>query len=147
MINHRSILIVLSIIVSLAAVLFATINFHLPSTLTGATPATGMGGIRGRISNFLALWPKMPPIRVYAASFHGDSKGGGIYVLEPSLDPQAKIEAGGLFQINNVSPGAYVLIIGPNPDEAVVVREGDNVRIIQVLANQVTDIGIVELTR
>lgn len=111
---------------------------------TRISPEAGYGGITGEIKNAFSIWQGRV-INVYAAEFHGDPDGKGVYILEPSLHPHARLEAHGFFQLNNVLPGAYVLVVGPNPDEALVIRKQDRPWVIRVLANQIIDMGSIIL--
>ena len=79
-------------------------------------------------------WPG-EEITVYAASFAAVEGGGGMYTLEPYLAPQAVAGADGSFTINNIPPGDYVLVVGPEPARAkLVVDEVDKSRIFNVTA-------------
>lgn len=116
-------------------------------TSTAAPLAPGLGGLRGQVSNVSELWGKKE-VYAYAAPFFGDaSKGEGIFALQPALHPSTRLGKDGLFLLINVQPGFYVVVIGPTPQEALAVRGEGNVRIFQVFADQIADLGSIELSR
>ena len=114
-------------------------------TPTNIQPAVGMGGLRGTVLNSKELWKDRNKIYVFAAPFTGDDKGQGIYVLEPSIHPHTELDASGLFQLTDMPPGKYVLVIGPSPEEALVYKDGEKARVIDVPEGEVTDIGEITL--
>lgn len=90
-------------------------------------PSAGKGGLAGQVEQAAALWPD-DELTVYAAPFTpvNDAGDEGFYVLEPNVHPHAPVEAGGYFQINEIEPGAYVLVVGPNPRESRLVINPQN---------------------
>jgi hypothetical protein len=115
------------------------------STPTRIVPEAGQGGLTGQIEQAASLWPKQPVI-IYAATFKGDESSGGVYVLEPSLYPQTTLAADGSFQLNNLAPGRYVLVAGPDAEDArAVVDAKQQARVIEVKANAVLELGKLEL--
>ncbi len=96
------------------------------------TQEAGKGAISGKIPNAAERWPD-EPLTAYAASFAPVKGGGGMFTLEPYKAPQATLSADGSFFINNVPPGDYVLIIGPEPARAKpVVGDADQARVFTV---------------
>lgn len=120
-------------------------QFNALPTPTLIEPKQGTGGMRGVIDNIEAFWQKRT-VYVFAAEYVGNEQGEGIYVLEPSIHPYTTVEAGGFFQINNMPPGEYVLVIGPSPEEAITVRRDAKAVIYKVAAGDVTDIGSIHLS-
>jgi hypothetical protein len=114
-------------------------------TPTKIQPASGMGGMSGTVLNSKELWKDRNDIYVFAAPFTGDDQGQGIYVLEPSIHPHTELDANGLFQMADMPPGKYVLVIGPSPEEALVFKDGDKTRVIDVPEGEVTDVGEITL--
>jgi hypothetical protein len=117
------------------------------ATETGHAPIptpileSGKGGVVGKVVLEGARWEDA---RVFLAPFyHVGDDGKGFYLLEPSVHPQAPLRAGGFFQIADVAPGYYVMVIvvGLDPLAGVVVKAGSEPRIIQVLADEVLDVG------
>ncbi len=114
------------------------------ATPTTITPRQGLGGIRGTIQDANGIWGERT-IHSFAARFYPTSPGNGFYVLEPALDPSVALEPDGLFQLNDLNPGSYVLVIGPTPEEGIAVRDQNQPKVVQVLADQITDLGVIEL--
>jgi hypothetical protein len=114
------------------------------ATPTTITPRQGLGGIRGMIQDAQSIWTEKI-IRAYAARFYAASPGNGFYLLEPALDASIALDEDGFFQLNNLNPGSYVIVIGPEAENAIVVRDSNQPRVIQVPANQVIDLGTIEL--
>lgn len=114
-------------------------------TPTTIQPAEGTGGLKGVILNAGDLWKDRTTIYVFAAGFSGDDQGQGIYVLEPSIHPHTEMESGGLFQLDDMPPGKYVLVVGPSPEEALVFKDGEKARVIAVPADEVVDVGEITL--
>ena len=112
---------------------------------THIVPAAGQGGVTGQIEQAAKLWPEQPVI-VYAATYRGDESSGGIYVLEPSLYPQTTLGADGSFQLNNLAPGRYVFVAGPDAEDArAVIDAKQQARVIEVKPNAVIELGKLEL--
>jgi len=122
----------------------ATGNVNLSVLPTSITPAQGTGGMKGVIGNITNFW-QGGTVYVFAAEYHGDENGKGIYVLEPSIHPYTTVDVGGIFQINDMPVGEYVLVVGPSPEEAIVVRHNGNAKIFKVAVNKVTDAGSITL--
>lgn len=98
------------------------------------TQEAGKGAIAGKIVHAAERWPD-EPLTAYAASFAPVDGGGGMFTLEPYKAPQATLAADGSFVINNVPPGNYVLIIGPEPSRSKpVVDDADQARVFTVEA-------------
>jgi hypothetical protein len=92
-----------------------------------STPSSGFS-LYGTIESIPETWSGRE-IDVYAALFQGDVSGEGYYVLEPDLYPHASMEKNGRFVISELSPGTYILLAGPSPEEALrlVNETGDQV--------------------
>ena len=119
----------------------------VPSLPTRIVPAAGLAGVTGQVLQAAALWPGQPVI-LYAATFKGDVKSGGIYVLEPSIYPQTTLAADGSFQLNDLAPGSYVFVAGPDAEDArAVVDDKGTARVFEVKPNQVLELGKLELAR
>lgn len=108
----------------------------------------GKGAIRGRLSveSLPGSW-KGRELRVYACPFLGPSDEEGFYVLEPSLHPSAIVNPEGSFYLFNLLPGAYVIVVGPTPEEAIAFQESGLTKVFHIQAGQVVDLGEVVLTR
>jgi len=115
------------------------------SNATRIVPAAGQGGVTGQIEQAAGLWPKLPVI-VYAATYKGEESAGGFYILEPSLYPQTTLAADGSFQLNNLAPGSYVFVAGPDAEDArAVIDANQQPRVIEVKPNAVLELGKLEL--
>lgn len=124
-----------------------TINSPLAEpTLSLVTPTEDAGIIQGRLKMNALPWQKSD-LYIYAAPFVSNEPNGdeGFFMLEPSIHPSAQVAASGMFQIVNVSPGAYVLVIGPTPESAMALQESGHPRIVRLEANQILDLGEVSL--
>jgi hypothetical protein len=110
-------------------------------TPTTIQPAAGMGGLRGKLLNTADLWKNIKTIYIFAAEFHGDDQGKGVFFLEPSIHPHTVMDADGVFQINDMPPGDYVILAGPNPEEAISIKIDDVAEVFRVSEGEVIDIG------
>lgn len=112
---------------------------------TQPAPQAGTASITGRIVSQPGNW-RGQEIRVYAAPFYsGDDEGEGFFVLEPSIHPSALVDYKGAFKVVGVPPEKYVIVIGPSPEKAVAVQEGDQPKIFELSADQVLDLGDLNL--
>jgi len=141
--NERMLLVSLGLLAGLAGLCSACSGMPVPfkGTATRITPAAGQGGLTGQIEQAASLWPGQPVI-LYAAIYHGLDSSGGIYILEPSLYPQTTLAADGSFQLNNLAPGSYVLVAGPDAEDArAVIESNQQTRLIEVKPNAVLELG------
>lgn len=103
----------------------------------------GWGEIRGCMKTDSLPWRSdETALTIYAAPFYsveGDNKG--FFLLEPSIHPSGRLYPNGCFQIPNIPPGAYVLVIGPTPEDAMAFRKNNVIRVFHVEANQILDLG------
>lgn len=114
----------------------------VPPTLSPLTLGTNMGGVKGYLDIRKAEW-KNENLIVFFCPFTPDTNGeSGIYILEPSIHPNATL-VGGYFQTGEVSPGKYVLVVGPMPETAVPLRENGQIKVFEVLTGQVLEIDSV----
>jgi hypothetical protein len=111
---------------------------------TWISPESGLGGIMGFVNNADLFWHGTR-LTIYAAEFYGDSVDDGVFLLEPMLFPKSILSEEYFFQINNIPPKKYLLLVGPNPESALFVKEEGIPLIVEVYADQVVDIGSVEI--
>jgi hypothetical protein len=130
-----------------------TIEVFTSSLLPTATAPVlivepGFGGARGVLATFPSDWAG-EELFVYFAPFTSaeNEEDGGIYILEPSVHPVAEVNPGGYFQLGNIPPGKYVLVIGPGPEEALAVLEGGRHRILEIVEGEILEVGQVHLER
>jgi len=127
-----------------------TETFSRTATLKpGYTPTIklteeGYGGIIGNVDNAFDTFPDQN-LTIYSAEFYGDPEGDGFYILEPSLFSKAVVNRNGNFEIINVKPGYYILVVGPYPEYVKVITDKNKPMIIEVSENQVVDLGNVKL--
>ena len=108
--------------------------------LSPMTLEQGRAGITGRIL-VKSDWHDRE-VTIYASPFYSTgNENEGFFVLEPSIHPSSKLNVRGEFQLENIEPGFYVLIVGPMPDEAIAVQKSGTVEVFSVDANEVLDIG------
>jgi hypothetical protein len=104
----------------------------------------GLAGIEGVIA-VGNEWGDQQVV-VYASPFYSaQSEEQGFFILEPSIHPSTKLMPSGEFQLVNIEPGSYVLVVGPNPDEALAIQESGTPKVFRVDEDQVLDIGYVDL--
>jgi len=113
-------------------------------TPTSIVPDAGSGAIIGRFANAQAIWPDKP-VFVYAAQFYGDEGGEGAFILEPTVFPRTRLDADGYFQINNVPPRKYVLIVGPSAEGGLLVEVENTTQVYEVVEDEVLDIGTISI--
>ncbi len=110
------------------------------AALSPMTLEPGLSGITGIIL-VKSAWQDRE-VTIYASPFYSTgSENKGFFVLEPSIHPSSKLNARGEFQLENIEPGLYVLIVGPMPDEAIAVQKSGDIEVFSVNANEVLDIG------
>jgi hypothetical protein len=115
-------------------------------TSTPVTPIPGKGSVSGRVVNAGDTWPDMNVIYIFAAPFSGDASGKGIYFLDPSVHPQAALETGGNFQLANLTPQRYVLVVGPRADTSrPLLDEQGKTRIVEVKSGELLQLGQVKV--
>ena len=123
----------------------ALLPTQIVHTPTLRRPQPGAGGVTGQAPEAPVIWPE-EYLTVYAAPFQGDEQGQGFYVLEPFRHPSADVDASGFFQLSDVPPGRYFLVLGPSPEGALlIVDESYQARLIEIKANEVLQLGEVVL--
>lgn len=88
--------------------------------------------------------PLKEGVKVFLTPFYRHETGDwGVYILEPSQVPIVTLDAEGRFQLLDIKPGAYVLIVGTTPEMAVAVLGDDGqARVIEVKPGEVVNIGV-----
>jgi hypothetical protein len=107
---------------------------------TGAASAdkgTIVGTVRNRIGDLPA------EAKVFVAKFvWNDAKTVGVFYLDPGNVLSAPVEASGAFQVPDLDPGDYVLVVGVTPENAApIMGNNDQARVIAVQAGQAVDLG------
>lgn len=108
---------------------------------------SGRGAVSGKIVAYPEDWTGKQ-LHVYLSPFYkSDQTDEGIYVLDPSIHPSTPVSAGGEFQFADVSPGRYVVIVGPDPEDAAPIQEGGRIVIFDILGGKVLEMGEVSLRK
>lgn len=106
---------------------------------------TASGVITGQINVVDLEWLGEEGL-VYAAPFYGDAQQEGFFLLDPARHPHSRVAMDGSFQIEQISPGSYVLAVGPQPDQTIlVVDDRQQPLVIQVSAGETLQLGSVLL--
>lgn len=114
-------------------------------TLPPLTPEAGYGGAKGIVEAFPSAWAGNR-LYVYFAPFRStEAPDEGFFVLEPSIHPSTDVDPAGAFQLGNIPPDKYVVVIGPSPEKALAIREGDRPQIFEVLEGEILDLGKIRL--
>ena len=110
-------------------------------------PAAGTGILSGQIALSSGMWEESP-LYVYAAAFYGDEQNRGFYMLDPTRDPAAEVGTDGLFELRDLKPQKYVLVVGPTAEQGkLVAADDDQPRVFEVLADQVVQAGSLTLAK
>ena len=133
------------LLVCLPACREANASQPAPTSVEIKQTSSGVGAITGQFSEADLQWLSDEGV-VYAAPFYGDAQQEGFFLLDPARHPHSRVAANGSFQIEQVSPGSYVLAAGPQPDQTgLVVDEQQRPRVIEVRAGQTLPLGRVLL--
>jgi hypothetical protein len=65
--------------------------------------------------------------------------------LEPGTHPHVEASPDGSFQAGNIPPGKYVIVIGPGPEEAVAILDGNDPRIFEIVEGEILEMGEIDL--
>jgi hypothetical protein len=115
------------------------------ATLPPLTVEEGSGGVKGVLVALPSEWEGME-LTVYFAPFYpGEGEEEGIYILEPSIHSSVQVHASGAFQLGDIAPGRYVVVVGPTPEEAWVLRDGDQPRIIEITQGSILELSDLRL--
>jgi hypothetical protein len=102
----------------------------------------GLGGIVGTYQT--TKNSSEQDLQVFAAPYLGDPNGEGVFVYEENMENSTYLNESGFFQIPNLSPGYYILLFGPNIDQAEAYQSQGKAIKVEVSANEFTDIGIIK---
>jgi len=108
---------------------------------TPVAPAAGLGSLTGSVPSATTFWTGQA-LYVYAATFNGNSADEGFYVLDTSRAPSAELAADGWFQLKDVAPGRFVLVVGPSAEQGRLVADADGkARVFTVVVYEVVELG------
>jgi hypothetical protein len=111
-------------------------------TWAPATPSAGKGSIKGSVSHVGG--GQIPPnTQVFVAKFVWDpKKTSGVFFLDPEAAVGIPVDSAGNFQVRDLDPGTYVLVVGTTPMVAnAIIGDSNQARVIDVVAGQVIDLG------
>ena len=112
----------------------------------GATPTLStLQGDRGGITGVYQTNEQLgtDQLIAFAAPYLGDPSSDGIFVYGENMEFAAQIDSSGFFQITNLSPGLYILLIGSNINQAKAYQSNGKAIKIEVLPGEYTDVGII----
>ena len=105
----------------------------------------GSGGAKGALVTYPPSWEGSQLI-AYFAPFYADEGGEeGMFILEPSVHPSVEVGPGGVFQLGDIPPGQYVIVIGPGPEGAQAIQGVDRPQVYEVVAGEILEIGEIDL--
>ncbi|MGB4595300.1 MAG: hypothetical protein WBI14_05285 [Anaerolineaceae bacterium] len=81
----------------------------------------------------------------YAAPYLGDPEGEGIFILDDKLNVYSKIFVDNTFEIIDIPPGIYILVVGPDVETAIAYRKDGIAIKVSVDENQISDLGVITL--
>lgn len=102
----------------------------------------GKGAIIGTILKEDGTYPAKD-VRVFLAPFFwNEEKTEGVFVLDPARATSVPISDQGAFQLFNIEPGNYVLVVGVTPEAAVaILGDRGQARVIEVKPGEIVNIG------
>ncbi len=122
------------------AFLIGACNPAPAATVNPANIPDEPNSIHGQILGTENLWPEAE-VWVFAAPYHD-----GVYMLDPERHPHTRLEKDGAFILKTVPPGTYVLLVGPEATEAVLVKDDQGApRVVRLEQDQQTRIGKINL--
>jgi len=94
----------------------------------------------GRLVSFPEKWQGMQ-LYAYAAPYLGPEDGEGIFILDENLHPKGSINDNGWFQVRNVQDGVYILVVGPDSEQGLALRDNGIALRFFAIEGEVLDIG------
>jgi hypothetical protein len=116
-----------------------------PLVLGPLTLEPGMGGVKGRIVASPQEWQGKAITVFFAAYYEGGEGQGGFFLLEPAQAPSTGVDASGAFQLGSIPPRKYVVVIGPDAEDALSIQDNDAPGVFEVVAGEILDLGEVSL--
>lgn len=107
---------------------------------------SNFGGIKGQISNVDNWLDEAVAIFAFAAPYVGDPEDEGIFIYGGDFNKFGEINSDGYFQIANLEPGIYILLIGPDINNVTVYQNSNRAVKILVEADQYADVGSISLS-
>ena len=111
---------------------------------TPVAPTANTGSLVGSVPSAVTFWPG-ETLYIYAATFNGNDQNEGFYMLDTARAPSATLDSDGWFQLLDITPGRYVLVVGPTAEQGRLIMDANNkARIFTVVAGELEDLGILE---
>jgi len=112
---------------------------------TPVAPAANTGSLVGSVPSAVTFWPG-ETLYIYVATFNGNDQNEGFYMLDTARAPSATLDSDGWFQLLDITPGRYVLVVGPTAEQGRLIMDANNkARIFTVVAGELEDLGILEI--
>lgn len=114
-----------------------------PVSMPSPQVALGKGAIIGVILNQDGT-PFEGKVKVFLTPFYQhETDDWGIYVLDPNKATTVTLADSGAFQIVDIEPGDYVLVVGRTPETATLIPGDDGqAQVFEVKRDEITDVGI-----
>ncbi|MCK4472474.1 MAG: hypothetical protein KAW49_11905, partial [Anaerolineae bacterium] len=114
-----------------------------PVSMPPPQVALGKGAIIGVILNQDST-PFEGEVKVFLTPFYQhETDDWGIYVLDPNQATTVTLTDSGAFQVVDIEPGDYVLVVGRTPETAaLILRDDGQARVFEVEPDEITDVGI-----
>jgi len=103
------------------------------------------GGAKGTVVAYPDDWAGKELYAYFAPFTPGERADEGFYILEPSIHPGTSVDSGGYFQLGDIPPGKYVVVVGPDVESSIPIRHQDRPRILEIVPGEVLDLGEVDL--
>jgi hypothetical protein len=125
-----------------------SINEKSKSTIepTFGPTEVGNGSIVGVIRNIAEIFSEQE-LTIYTANVYGETEGEGFFLLDTAQTRTATIFPDGSFEILDVKPGRYVLVVGPQPESAKTVLDNGELLIVELNQSQDLNLGTVLLSQ
>ncbi len=126
-----------------------TINPEVLVTPTSVSlPETGKASITGQVMHSQG-YPLVNMVVRLADVARSSTGKGGAFILDMARSPATSTDNNGYFNIQNVDPGEYVLVVGDVEITGVyeiITEQNGAAKVYTLPADQVTDIGILTVS-
>ena len=114
-----------------------------PISMPSPQVALGKGAITGVILDQDST-PFEGEVKVFLTPFYQhETDDWGIYVLDPNQATTVTLADSGVFQIVDIEPGDYVLVVGRTPETAALILGDDGPALVfKVETDEITGVGI-----
>lgn len=116
-----------------------------PVEKVAPTPQPGKCVVSGRALNTRDFWQETT-LSVFLADYYENDAGKGFFTLDAYAEPAGQLDGDGWFVLGDLTPGNYVLVIGPSPEEShLVIGEDEQVLVLRLSADQSLNLGEIRL--